>query len=412
MRTDTAENAVSLGVLGVMTVLALVEVGGRLTIGRGIPGSIVLVQHLTLWVAMLGAALAARSDRLLALSTPQFLPARARTPVRIFAAAVGVAISATLCFASADLIRIEHSAGDIVAWGIPSWLILAVLPLGFAVITARLVWHAADGHVGRLFAGTGLAAAALCALLPVAVASHLVLPALIVVLIATALGMPIYAAMGGAALLFFWGDGTPVNAVPGEAYRLTTSPMLPAIPLFALGGYILAEGTASQRLMRLFTAVFGWMPGGLAIVTTAVLAFFTPLTGASGVTILSMGGLLLPVLVSARYAERTSIGLVTVSGSIGLLFFPSLPVFLYSFYASVPAERLFVAALIPGILLVVVVAGWAAFRGWQRGATRTPFDRREAAEAIWAAKWELVLPVLVLGGIVLGVATLVEAAAV
>jgi tripartite ATP-independent transporter DctM subunit len=154
------------------------------------------------------------------------------------------------------------------------------------------------------------------------------------------------------------------------------------------------------------------MPGGLAIVTTAVLAFFTPLTGASGVTILSMGGLLLPVLVNARYAERTSIGLVTVSGSIGLLFFPSLPVFLYSFYASVPADRLFVAALIPGVLLVVVVAGWAAFRGWRSGATTTPFDWREAAEAIWAAKWELLLPIIVLGGIVLGVATLVEAAAV
>ena len=189
-------------------------------------------------------------------------------------------------------------------------------------------------------------------------------PALIVVLIATALGMPIFAAMGGAALLLFWGDGTPVNAVPGEAYRLTTSPMLPAIPLFALGGYILAEGTASQRLMRLFTALVGWMPGGLAIVVTAVLAFFTPLTGASGVTILSMGGLLLPVLVGARYSERTSIGLVTVSGSIGLLFFPSLPVFLYSFYAGVPVDRLFVAALIPGIVLVAVVAGWAASTGW------------------------------------------------
>ena len=192
--------------------------------------------------------------------------------------------------------------------------------------------------------------------------------------------------MGGTALLLFWGDGTPLNAVPGEAYRLTTSPMLPAIPLFALGGYILAEGQASQRLMRLFTALVGWMPGGLAIVVTSVLAFFTPLTGASGVTILSMGGLLLPVLVGARYSERTSIGLVTVSGSIGLLFFPSLPVFLYSFYAGVPVDRLFVAALIPGIVLVAVVAGWAALRGWRRGTTRTPFAWREAFAATWASE--------------------------
>ena len=116
--------------------------------------------------------------------------------------------------------------------------------------------------------------------------------------------------------------------------------------------------------MRLFTALVGWMPGGLAIVVTAVLAFFTPLTGASGVTILSMGGLLLPVLVGARYSERTSIGLVTVSGSIGLLFFPSLPVFLYSFYAGVPVDRLFVAALVPGIAAWWRSSlAWAAFRG-------------------------------------------------
>ena len=266
------------------------------------------------------------------------------------------------------------------------------------------------GAAASSLAASGLAVAAACAGAPPALVSLLVVPGLVVVLIATGLGMPIFAAMGGTALLLFWGDGTPLNAVPGEAYRLTTSPMLPAIPLFALGGYILAEGKASQRLMRLFTALVGWMPGGLAIVVTAVLAFFTPLTGASGVTILSMGGLLLPVLVGARYSERTSIGLVTVSGSIGLLFFPSLPVFLYSFYAGVPVDRLFVAALVPGIVLVAVVAGWAAFRGW-RSTTRTPFAWREALGASWAAKWELLLPVVVLGGILLGATTLVEAAA-
>src|SRR6185295_4891291 len=220
-----------------------------------------------------------------------------------------------------------------------------------------------------------------------------------------------FAAMGGAALLLFWGDQTPANAVPGEAYRLTTSPMLPAIPLFALGGYVLAEGGASARLTRLFTALFSWMPGGLAIVTTLVLAFFTPLTGASGVTILSMGGVLLPVLVGAKYAEATSIGLVTVSGSIGLLFFPSLPVFLYAFYANVPFERLFIGGLLPGMLLVLVVAGWAAVHGWRHGAVRTRFESREALSAIWEAKWDVILPAIVLGGLIAGIVTLVEAAA-
>jgi C4-dicarboxylate transporter, DctM subunit len=162
--------------------------------------------------------------------------------------------------------------------------------------------------------------------------------------------------------------------------------------------------------MRTFTALVGWMPGGLAVVTTLLLAFFTPFTGASGVTILSMGGLLLPMLVEARYPEGTSIGLVTVAGSIGLLLPPSLPVILYGIYAQTPIDQLFVAGLIPGFLLVVAVAGWGAWRGWFSGAQRVRFNVREAAAATWDAKWELLLPVVVLTGILGGFATLVEAA--
>ena len=409
---ERGENTIALLVLAAMALLPVVEILGRALVGRGISGSIVVVQHLTLWIALVGAALAARSDRLLALSTPHFLPSGLRRPVRIFTSAMAAGISASLCLASVELIVIEQQAGDLLAWGIPVWLALVVLPIGFAVITGRLVWGAAPTTSGRMIAMLGLGIPVLLGLSPTAPAdTGAVLPLCLAIVAATGLGMPIFAAIGGAALVLFWADGTPTMAVPGETYRLTTSPMLPAIPLFALGGYILAEGGASQRLMRLFTAVFGWMPGGLAVVTTVVLAFFTPLTGASGVTILSMGGLLLPMLVKAGYGERTSVGLVTVSGSIGLLFFPSLPVFLYGFYANQPFERLFVAGLIPGLLLVLVVAGWAARQGWLRDATRTPFSAREAGAAIRESKWELFLPVMVLGSIATGLATLVEAAA-
>jgi C4-dicarboxylate transporter, DctM subunit len=406
-----AEDALSVAAFAAMVLLALGEVAARTLGGHSIPGSIVLVQQLTLWVALLGAALAGRSDRLLALSTPFFLPTALRRPIRTFTSALGSGIAAWLAVASADLVRVERAAGGFVAWGIPAWIAMSILPTAFAVIAGRLVWHAADTTRGRLLAACGLALPFVVGMFQAPADSRALVPSLLVIAAATACGMPVFAAMGGAALLFFWGDGTPANAVPGEAYRLTTSPMLPAIPLFALGGYLLAEGGASRRLTRLFAALFSWMPGGLAIVTTLVLAFFTPLTGASGVTILSMGGVLLPVLVGARYAQSTSIGLVTVSGSIGLLFFPSLPVFLYAFYANVPFERLFVAGLLPGVLLVMVVAGWAAFQGWLRGALRTPFEWREAASAIWEAKWDLALPAIVLGGVVAGIVTLVEAAA-
>jgi tripartite ATP-independent transporter DctM subunit len=224
-------------------------------------------------------------------------------------------------------------------------------------------------------------------------------------------GMPIYAVLGGAALLLFWEEGTPISAVPGEAYRMSTSPMLPAIPLFTLAGYILAAGGSSQRLLRVCSAAVGWMPGGLAIVVTLVLAFFTPLTGASGVTILAMGGVLLPMLLKGRYSEANAIGLVTVSGSIGVMLPPSLPVILYAYYAEIDLEDLFIAGIVPGIVLVVAVAAWAAWRGVAGGATRTRFDGREYLAALWDSKWEVLLPFVVMFGIFGGYATLVETAA-
>ena len=405
------ENSLAIVVLAVMTLLPLIEIAGRVLVGRGISGSIVVVQNLTLWITVIGAVLAARSERLLGLSTRRFLPAGAQRPVKIFTSAVAVAVTATLVVASLDFVQIEREFGDIVAWDIPIWVVLAVLPIGFGGITGRLIWHAAEDWRGRLIAALGLVFPLGFTSVPGVEAVGLVLPATMVIVAATALGMPIFTAIGGMALVLFWDDGTPVTAVPNETYRLTASPMLPAIPLFALAGYLLAEGSASRRLTRLFTACVGWMPGGLAIVATLVLAFFTPLTGASGITILSMGGLLLPVLVKAKYPERTSLGLVTVSGSIGLLWFPSLPVFLYGFYASIDYAKLFIGGLLPGILLVLVVAGWGARRGWRAGVARTPFVASKAGAAMWEAKWELLLPVVVLGGIAGGYTTLVEAAA-
>ena len=405
------ENAVAITVLAVMAVLPIVEIVGRVIVGRGISGSIVIVQNLTLWITLLGAALAARSERLLGLSTLRFLPASTQRPVKIFTSAAAVAVGTTLAYAGLDFVQIEREFGDIVAWNIPIWIVLSILPVGFAAITGRLIWHAAPDWLGRGLASLGLLVPLAFTSLPGIENVGIVVPAILVIVAATALGMPIFAAIGGAALVLFWNDFTPATAVPGETYRLTASPMLPAIPLFALAGYVLAEGSASRRLTRLFTACFGWMPGGLAIVATLVLAFFTPLTGASGITILSMGGLLLPVLVGARYPERTSMGLVTVSGSIGLLWFPSLPVFLYGFYANLDYAQLFVGGLLPGVLLVVVVAGWGAYQGWKRGVARTPFVAGEARAAMWEAKWELLLPVVVLGGIGGGYTTLVEAAA-
>ncbi len=405
------EDIFAAAVLAAITLLPVADLLDREVLAAGIPGAASAVQHLTLWITFAGAAIAARNDRLLALATTEFLSARWQHRVKCLTTFLTVAVASSLTVASLQLIRFDMEYGDTLAWGIPIWVVSLIMPLVFGLIAWRLLAAAATSWPEGLLIGGGILVPLLFYLVPALQDQALLLPGIGVLVVATALGLPIAIAIGGAATLLFFLEGTPIAAVPGEAYRMATSPMLPAIPLFTLAGYILAAGGSSQRLLTLFTAMVGWLPGGLAIVVTLLLAFFTPLTGASGITILAMGGLLLPMLVRARYPEDHSVGLVTVSGSIGVMLPPSLPVILYAYYAELQLEELFVGGLLPGLLLIVVVAAWGSWRGWAQGATRTPFDARRLISALWLAKWELALPFIILGGIFGGLATLVEAAA-
>ena len=405
------EDIFAAAVLVAIAVVPVADLIARELFGGGISGSISAVQHLTLWITFIGAAIAARRGRLLALATTEFLAGSWQVRAKRLTAFLAVAIGATLTAASIQLVRFDADYGDTIAWDIPVWIVSLVMPVVFTLMTWRLLNAAATDWRQRIVIGGGVAVPLLFYLLPALQTQQLLLPGIGVLIAATALGLPIAIAIGGAAALLFFLEGTPIAAVPGEAYRMATSPMLPAIPLFTLAGYILAAGGSSQRLLALFSALVGWLPGGLAIVVTLLLAFFTPLTGASGITILAMGGLLLPMLVRARYPEDHALGLVTVSGSIGVMLPPSLPVILYAYYAELQLDHLFLGGLLPGLLLIVVVAAWGAWRGWHRGAARTPFQLRGLAPALWLAKWELALPFIILGGIFSGLATLVEAAA-
>ncbi len=395
--------------LGAMSLLPLLDILAREGFGHSLAGTIPMVQHMTLWITFLGAILAARSDRLLALATTEFLSRRWKERADWLTTGLTLAVCTALIWASLDLARVDREYGATIAWGIPLWLADLIMPIGFLAIGWHVFRHLESAH--RRWALTGILGPLLFAILPESLAEQAVTPTMLLLGLAVLLGLPIFAGLGGIALLLFWAEGTPVSAVPGEAYRMATSPMLPAIPLFTLGGYLLSEGGSSQRLLRLFTALVGWMPGGLAVVSTLLLAFFTPLTGASGITILAMGGLLLPMLIKARYPEPHALGLVTVSGAIGALLPPSLPVILYAYYADLDLDKLFVAGALPGILLILSVALWGAWRGQSLGARRTPFDARELLHAIWGAKWEILLPVVILVGLFGGYTTLVEAAA-
>jgi C4-dicarboxylate transporter, DctM subunit len=283
--------------------------------------------------------------------------------------------------------------------------------VGFGLVALRLVWHGSRRWWARGISSVGLAIGLLLAQQPQLLEGRPVWPGVALLLVATILGSPVFAVLGGLAALLFMAEGVPVSAVPAETYRLAVSPLLAAVPLFTLGGFLLAEGRSSRRLLDVFRALVGWLPGGTAVVCALVCAFFTIFTGGSGVTILALGGLMFPTLLAERYPERFSLGLLTASGSLGLLWPPALPLILYGIVGNVPIEQLFRGGLVPGLIMAALIAAWAVRQGLRGGLERQPFRLAEAGRALWVAKWELFLPVIVLVAIFGGLATLVETSA-
>ena len=394
-----------------MVLLPLAEIVVRQT-GTGIPGALPFEQHLTLWIAFLGAALAARERRLLAMATGNLLPeGRFRSAAAVLTGGVSAMVATLLGLASLELVRIEREGGIEMAAGVPVWVGQAVMPVGFALLALRLAWKASDRWSGRGLAALGIVLALWINANADSFADRAAAPWLVLILASTLLGGPIFAALGGAAVFLFLADWVPLAAIPAESYRLAVSPTLAAIPLFTLTGFLLAEGGASERLLRVFRALFGWAPGGTAVVCAVVCAFFTVFTGGSGVTILALGGVLFAALSADGYRERFSLGLLTSSGSLGLLLPPALPLILFGIVAQVPIEDLFIGGILPGLLLIALIAAWGIREGLRGGARRTRVSGAEIGQAVWAGKWELFLPVVIVGAIFSGYATLVESAA-
>jgi tripartite ATP-independent transporter DctM subunit len=409
------EEGAIVAVLAAMVILPVGAVILRWLTGSGLIGANVWVQHLNLWLAFIGAVIAARTGHHLNLSTGELfkLDERLLGRLRAFTSAVAAAVTAYLAYASVLLVQTEYAAGHHLPGGIPVWFVQAAMPVGFAGTAFYLAWTQNEGWRGRLTALLFVIGAIGLAFVPVGSRGPVVWACSGVLLVAVALGAPIFTVMGGLAMLLFYGQPlpTPISAVPVETFELVSSPTLPAIPLFTLAGYLLAEGGASKRLVALFQEWFGWLPGGIAAAAVLVCAFFTTFTGASGVTILALGGLLLPTLLKAGYKEHFAIGLLIASGSIGLLFPPSLPVILYGVVAQVPIDKLFVAGALPGILLVGLLIGMGVWHAVRNGVERSAFVPRTAFQTLWGAKWEAAMPVLVLVAIFGGFLTIFEAAA-
>ena len=226
------------------------------------------------------------------------------------------------------------------------------------------------------------------------------------------LGAPLFAIIATSAMVGFHNNETELMTMALELMSIANTPVLTAIPLFTFAGYVLSESKAPQRLVRLTNAMFGWMPGGLALVCLAACAFFTAFTGASGVTIIALGAILYPALKQDGYGDRFNLGLVTSSGSLGLLFAPSLPLILYGVVADVSIDDLFRAGILPGLLMLVMLGGYSI---WVNRHNRKPvasFSIREVGAALREAIWELPLPFVVLGGIYSGFFAVSEAAAI
>jgi tripartite ATP-independent transporter DctM subunit len=406
-----AENAILSLVFAVLALLPLAEIVLRAAAGIGFQGTSSIVQHLTMAIGMLGATVAARDERLIAFSGATLLKGFAAAAARLLGYAAAAAVSALLCYASLQLVDAERAGGRILAHGVPVWAVQLLLPLGFGAIALRLLLRSSGQLAGQACAALLAAAFVAPFVLFSPETRYLVNAGLMVLVATTLLGAPLFALIGGAALLLLWGAGVPVASVAVNHYGLTANPSLPAIPLFTLAGYLLAEGTAPRRLIEVFDALFGRLPGGAAIATVLACTFFTSFTGASGVTVLALGGLALPLLLAAGYARKPALGLVTTAGLPGTLLMPALPLILYAIVAGVSIEDMFLAGALPTLLMAGIVAGWGIWHQPASTGPRVPSDWRRVRLALAGAKWELSVPLVPIVTLSTGLATPVETAA-
>jgi C4-dicarboxylate transporter DctM subunit len=410
------EEFILVATLALTTVFLLIDAIGRPLGGFHVPGKDDYVKEMTLWMAFVGGLAAAGQGKHLTLSTAEFFgEGRPRRLSQIVAFSVAAAVAAVLAYGSWQLVLANSVEPKVLPIGVAEWKLELVMPVTLGLMALLFAWRASEGWGGRLVGLLAIPAAFSIGLVPADWVAN-VWPLALLVLASALLGAPVFIAMAGIAAVLFVADGTAVASVTRPVYGLIASPTLPAIPLLTAAGFVLAESGAAERLVRFFRAIFGWMPGGIAVMVAAVCALFTTFTGGSGVTIIALGGLVYPILRKDGYSEGFSLGLVTASGSLGLLFPPSLPVILYSVVASsrdqqVPADQLYLAGLLPGLLLVVLTAAYGILVGRHVAREKQPFSWREVAVSTWRAKWELALPFVIIVLFAGGYLTMLETAA-
>ncbi|MBA4343337.1 MAG: C4-dicarboxylate ABC transporter permease [Methylibium sp.] len=402
--------------LALMVLLPLAEIALRPLMGRGIENASVLVQHLGLLLAMFGAVAAERHGHLSTLgsSLSQRGSERSQALVQAFAKGSAALLCGMLALASWRFVASEIEGAQTLAYGLPVWWVQAGMPLGFALLGFKLGLRCAPGLLARLALGLTLPLSGWLLAAAGDGQGGLLWPALALLLLALLAGAPVFAVLGGLALALFWSDGLPLASIALSHYQITVNPSLPALPLFTLAGLVMARTGAAQRLGTLFVALFGGGARGTVLAAAVLCSAFTAFTGGSGVTILALGGLLLPLLRNAGYPEQRGIGLVTSASALGVLLAPSVPLIMYAVIARVPIMDMFLAGLVPALVMVACLLLFGGFLRGGGSATAAPASRpnaRQAMAAAWTAKWEILAPVVAIGSLASGLATPTESAA-
>jgi len=411
--------------LALMVLIPLLEMALRPMMGGGVDNAPVLVQHLGLVLAMLGAVAAERHGHLSSLGNglSGLGGQRLQMGIQVFAQGSAALVCGVLALASWRLVATEMDVAHGLAYGLPTWWVQMLMPVGFALLGAKLGARCAQGRwlkgmCAVLLPGLGFWLGSIYEGFEVPL-----WPVVAWLLAALLGGAPIFAGLGGLALALFWHEGQPLASVALSHYQITVNASLPALPLFTLAGLVFARTGAAARLGAVFLALFGGGVTGTVVAAAVLCSFFTAFTGGSGVTILALGGLLLPLLRNAGLPEQRGISLVTSASALGVLLAPSVPLIMYAVIARVPINTMFLAGLVPALVMVAClvllggylrrggllpVAAWVA--DTKPSTTHRPHTPR-ILPALWAAKWEMLAPGIAIGSLVSGLATPMESAA-
>ncbi len=414
------ENSIAYLSLLLLALFPFLDVIARNFFHSDVPDSGVYLVHLVLVATFLSGAVTSRLNMHLSLAVE--LPVREPLRSIIHTAVQVLCSSITMAFAWSSLAfaRNGFEAGSKVGL-FPKRLLLLVMVFGYMVMGIRFIiglkqkkwrglWLLLSFFLGSVIAFSSIAAvfsnsagsppASLASLLPVlqSVMAKTASPLIVILIVSMFFGSPIFVVLGGTGYLLFVHQSLPLEIMPNQAYAMLTGYSIAAIPLFAITGFLLSESKASERLIKLFRALFSWFPGGLAVVAILVCAFFTTFTGASGVTILALGGLLSYILISGGYGKQFTVGLLTASGSIGLLFPPSLPVIIYGVTAQLSIKEMFKGGILPGLALVLAMVIMGVVYAIRNGVERHRFQFRAALSAFRESIWEILLPLIIFVG--------------